>query len=299
MTGNQLTRTTSPEDLNQLFTKRAKKLQMLPGVAIQALEIAKSPDCSIQEFVAVVERDVVLASEVLSLANSPLFSVGGKSISRLQQAVIRLGFNQCRNLILSSSIATLLRTLPLQSEWIRDLLWHHSFLTGILSMRINGVTGAGFQGEEFAAGLIHDIGRTVLAVCLPEQFTRADPLDFYESAQILSRESSLMPMNHCDAGSWFVQKSGLPEEIISVVRWHHQPELALNNERLVALTAVSDHMANYMQRHGTAEKYELGTNPFVTSLQENGVHAAESRLQEVVLELMTSANLAAMEMSSF
>ncbi|MFN9975068.1 MAG: hypothetical protein ACK58T_34770, partial [Phycisphaerae bacterium] len=64
-------------------------------------------------------------------------------------------------------------------------------------------------------------------------------------------------------------------------------------------TAVSDHMANYMQRHGTAEKYELGTNPFVTSLQENGVHAAESRLQEVVLELMTSANLAAMEMSSF
>jgi hypothetical protein len=73
----------------------------------------------------------------------------------------------------------------------------------------------------------------------------------------------------------------------------------MTSERLLALTAVSDQMANYMQRHGTAEQYERGTNPFVSRLHECGVHAAESRLQEVVLELMTTANLAATEMSSF
>jgi hypothetical protein len=66
-----------PPHLRAVFALRSQKLQMLPAVAVKALAIARDPDCSIREFVSVVERDTKLASDILSMANSPLFFTGG------------------------------------------------------------------------------------------------------------------------------------------------------------------------------------------------------------------------------
>lgn len=97
---------------------RTAEFGMVPAVAVQALEITNDPECSINQFVSVVERETTLAADILSIANSSIYAPG-KPILSLSQAVIRLGFQQCRNLILSSSVSTLMKKLPLGEEWIR------------------------------------------------------------------------------------------------------------------------------------------------------------------------------------
>lgn len=285
-------------ELQTKFRSRAQQLQMLPTVAVMALEIARDPDCSIQEFIAVVERDAKLATDMLSIANSAMFSSGGQKIVTLSQSVVRLGFRQCRNLILSSAMASMMKKLSLEDEWVRDMLWRHGLLTGILAMNINKVIGTGFQGEEFAAGLVHDFGRTLLAVCLPEKFLQSDPLDFEESLETLQSETKLMGTNHCEAGAWFAETNHLPSEFAEVIRLHHQPSFARGHRRLVALTSVSDHMANHMHRHEEGNSYDLQKNHAVSVLEACGVPNVASRLRHLFPEIMDTSRQLALEMST-
>jgi len=296
---------TSTETSNDLapglqndFVRRSQKLQMLPGVAVQALEIARDPECSIREFVAVVERDAKLAGDILGMANSALFTSGGPPIITLQQSIVRLGFRQCRNLILSTSMASLMKSLTLEEEWVRDVLWRHGFLTGMLAIHVNKVVGTGFQGEEFAAGLMHDLGRTLIAVCMPEQFTLVDPLHFDESSETPVSEKLIIGTNHCEAGAWFAERSHLPSEFVEVIRFHHNPAAATKHRRLVALTAIADHMASYLQRFDNAANYDLRTNEGVYVLETCGVPSVAGRLADVCRDMMTTSKKEAQKMWS-
>ena len=286
-------------NLRTEFSRQAQKLQMLPAVAIRALDIAKDPDCSITDFVGVIERDSKLAADILGMSNSPLFSTGGGTILSLQKSVVRLGFRQCRNLILSSSLASMMRNLSIEEEWIRDVLSRHAFLTGITAMHVNRIIGTGFQGEEFAAGLIHDFGRALLAVCLPHQFSEADALDFDENSSTIANESWIMGTNHCEAGAWFAEISGLPSEFVEVVRNHHTPANAMKHRRLVALTALSDHIANHIQRFDGSVNYDLTTNEAVFVLEGTGIVNVGGRLSELIGEIADLARHDADQMISF
>jgi HD-like signal output (HDOD) protein len=299
-TTSEMTAITSqlPAELQASFRQRAQKLQMLPGVAVQALEIARDPECSIREFVAVVERDAKLASDILGMANSAMFSIGSSPIITLQQSIVRLGFRQCRNLILSSSMASLMKRLSLEEEWIRDVLWRHGFLTGMLAMTINKVTGAGFQGEEFAAGLMHDFGRTLIAVCFPDQFSFVDPLEFDESPEMLVAEKRVIGADHCEAGAWFAEFNRLPSEFVEVIRHHHTSSAAPKHRRLVALTSAADHMANHLQRFDDADEYDLQKNEAVFILEGTGVTNVFGRLSEMHRDMMNVAKRDAQKMWS-
>lgn len=279
-----VSRPVTPE-LSAAFRNRAHNLQMLPAVAVKALEITRDPDCTIAEFAAVVERDTKLATDLLGMANSPLFSTGQK-IRTLSQAVIKLGFRQCRNLILSTGMAALMKKLSLEEEWIRDGLTKHGVTTGLLGICVNRVTGAGFQGEEFAAGLIHDVGRILLAVCLPDKFSEIDPMEFEESVLTLIHEQQIIGSDHCESGVWLAQQNQLPPEFVEVIRFHHRPAAAAHSKRLVALIAVCDHMANYLQNHGTSDGYDIDANDAVSVLAANGLPNAAARIRESHMDMM-------------
>jgi HD-like signal output (HDOD) protein len=294
--------TTLPNELSPHirveFARKAQNLQMLPTVAIQALDIAKNPECSIREFVSVIERDAKLATDILGMSNSAMFWTGGAPIISLQQSVVRLGFRQCRNLILSTSLASMMRNMSLAEEWIRDVLSQHAFVTGLTAVHVNRIVGTGFQGEEFAAGLIHDFGRALIAVCMPDQFASADPLDFEENSETPTKESWLLETNHCQAGAWFAQINSLPSEFVETIRHHHAPQNAVKHRRLVALTAISDHIANHMQRFETSENYDITTNEAIYILEGTGIANVGGRLQDLIADIMESTRREAQDLMS-
>ena len=74
---------------------------MLPMVAMEALEVVKDPRCTIGEFSRIVERDLRLVTEIIAQSNSILFSPD-RPVTSLHQSILRLGFKQCQNLILSA-----------------------------------------------------------------------------------------------------------------------------------------------------------------------------------------------------
>lgn len=267
------------------------QLQMLPSLAIKALDMAKRPDCSIQQFAALIKRDMTLASDMLKMANSMVYS-RGLPIPSLARAVSRLGLEQCKNLIMASSANSLMVQLTMTEVWIREALWRHGFLTAKIASLLNQSLNLGFHGEEFTAGLIHDIGRILMAVLDPADFAKSDKLDCAEGAaesqqELLEREEDLFGTNHCILGGWFVEYSGLPQSLADAVRYHHTYSYEMDDRPLVGLTAVADHMANYMQLTKKADGYDPESNPALDFLARS--HHQRDQLIAIMPKVMTEA----------
>jgi len=236
------------------------KISMLPSVASEALAVSNDSECTAEQLCAIVRRDVTLATDMLTLANSPMFSVD-KPVANLQQAIVRLGFKQCRSLIVSSSTMSLMKKMPLSEEWVREVLWNHSFKTATMCSLLNRSLALDFTGEEFAAGLLHDFGRLLLAVAAEDRFAEADSMDFDESDELfLEHEQSVLGTDHCQFGAWFAEKSGLPQNLIETIRFHHDPAFNTPNKDLVALVAAADHFVNFLNQPPATSAYLPETN---------------------------------------
>src|SRR5205085_550931 len=98
---------------------------------------------------------------ILRISNSVVYA-GGMPAVKLQQAVVRLGMRPCQNLIVAIGMRSLFRQMASATSLQCELLWHHGYLVAALSRQINRAFRLGFDGEEFSAGLLHDLGRILL-----------------------------------------------------------------------------------------------------------------------------------------
>lgn len=262
------------------------QLPMLPQAATQALELVHDPDCSLKQLARVIERDPALATGILKLANSALYRVG-RTITSLDLAIVHLGLRECRNLIITVGMRSLFRHVSKEQQERAETLWHHSFLTGCLSRRLNRALGLGFQGEEFSCGLSHDLGRLLIALGLPDRFAAVDPLDFHEGPETLQRERDQLGIDHCYFGAWFANVNQLPSSLSSVCQFHHEPAEVQEHQLLVALVAAADDMANYLQRERKTSGYTLARNlgwPLLVPTEDADAQERLAALLPLVLE---------------
>ena len=267
---------------------RSAELQMLPSVAIQVMQVSEKPDCSIMEYSKVVEQDLKLMSDMLKLANSAMYSPTTPIVS-LHQAVLRLGLIQCQNLILSASATSMMKRMALGEKAIREVLTEHGFITALLAMHLNQLFQLRFLGEEFTSGLIHDFGRTLLAITVPDQFMSFDPLEFDETPDLLNRERLAVGTDHCLLGAYYAISQQLPQPLQEVILFHHEPEKAKEHKKLTALIAVADHMANHIQRYKESSSYDPAGNPFLPVLAEFVDSRFKKQFSEMAVSLMDKA----------
>jgi HD-like signal output (HDOD) protein len=248
-----------PESLRQALLKDAGSISMMPDVATRALEISRDPERGLRDFSTIVEQDVGLTTSILRLANSALFAPP-RPITSLHRAVAQLGLKQCKNLILAASIDSLIRRLSAEQLFVREELSRHAFVTAVAAYHLNRALELPFGGEEFTAGLIHDVGRVLLAIAAPHEFAQADRLEFADEEATMKNERAVLGTDHCEFGTWFAQHNGLPAELVSVIRSHHAPDPAETHLPLVLLTAAADHMANHLQRPQAGRAYDAAGN---------------------------------------
>ena len=274
----------------------------LPDIATRAMSLANDPNTSAAAFARLIEGDAAIASSLLRIANSAIYT-GGTPAVKLPQAVSRLGLFACKNLILSISMKSLIWKMAGDEKAKCEALWHHGYVTGCLCRQITWDYRLRFDGAEFSAGLLHDVGRILLLLADPESFARADPMDFHEDAGLLERERAAIGIDHCALGSCFGEHSKLPEILIEAMQSHHAADFADNSSRLVALVAAADHMANHLQRQEEteeeAEPYHPEENSGLASLWARWPEAKKERLVgELPTMMAESLKAAASEQSA-
>jgi len=256
-----------PKRLINALRYRCNDALTTPTIAREALAIARDPKCRTENLVCIVQRDAKLATELLGLANSAAMGTGRKSVN-LKQAFVRVGLNQVRSLIIASAATASMKRVPLEQEWVREILLKHGLATASAGVYLNRALDLDCRGEEFTCGLLHDMGRMLIASIDPEAFTRVDPLTFAETERQLDSERAEIGADHSAIGAWFASHLQLPEVLVEVIRFHHSPTVSHTHQKLIAVTAAADHMANHVQRFNEARGYKPHKNTAIRVLEQ-------------------------------
>ncbi len=249
--------TQTPRPAGSLLLENLDKLDSFPTLsdtAVRAMAMTNDPNASLADVGELIRRDGVLAAATLKLANSWTFR-GKQPTNNVQQAVVRLGLSECARLITAMGMRNLYSKSDRRIAEACDTLLRHSFFVASLATSLNKRFHLGFAGEEFTAGLLHDIGRIIFCVKATEQFLRVDSLD-YEDDALLERERRFFNTDHPNVGSIFAVKNELPTAIGRVILNHHKPLEEVEYRLLVGLISAADDLANHTHQEHTVVDYD-------------------------------------------
>jgi HD-like signal output (HDOD) protein len=135
------------------------ELPLLPKVAQDVLAMTQQPDADSRRLSELLHQDQALASQVLRMANSPLYAPKVHIVS-LSQAVNRLGVRAISEMAISAAIAGGIFAMPGHAETL-DAVWRHSLATGAFAKELARRRRANVECA-FLCGLMHSIGRPIL-----------------------------------------------------------------------------------------------------------------------------------------
>jgi two-component system response regulator HydG len=200
------------------LARSGEDLPSLPHVVAKVVSIAASPEASVAEIAAVVEKDAALAARVLRVVNSPFYGLLSR-IGSLQQAVAYLGLRTLRSLCLGLSIGGLFRGLKVELEEF----WRHSLFCAVSARQM--APRRGVEPEEaFVAGLLQNIGLLVAFKHLPPETVHGLFPHTY-CLDTLAEEQAELGCDHTVLGELLAQRWNLPESMVAPLRFHHSPEL--------------------------------------------------------------------------
>ncbi len=244
--------------LHQLL--RAEKLRKLvaqttalpsqPAVYNDLVKALQAPDVSLRVVQELIARDIGMTTKVLQLVNSAFFGIR-QHISSVSQAVNLLGLDIIKALVISLRIFEQFDPQKLGGLSL-DALFDHSMTVGAAAKQIARAekTERPVADDGFMAGILHDVGKLIIAVRLPEEYKKMRLASAKSNMPLHVIEQKVLGATHAEAGAYLLGLWGLPNNIVEAVAFHHQPAHSMT-KAFSSLTAV--HAANALVHDADAE----------------------------------------------
>ncbi|MDR3074204.1 MAG: HDOD domain-containing protein [Deltaproteobacteria bacterium] len=200
---------------------------LLPDLFASTADNSMKPTQHIAEL---VERSQGLATRILRLANSAYYGMQ-TAVSSLSHAIRLLGLNEVRNIILQIGVSSMLNKMAFPKGFPFEELWEHHILTANLARTIARCLPPNAFGQDnslgpdeiYAAGLLHDMGKTLLASQCAEDWLAIQDLATCDNIPFYKAEEDYWGLDHSVVGARMLTFWGLPPGLTELVGWHHAP----------------------------------------------------------------------------
>ncbi len=239
---------TSLTDLlnNNTLKQAVKKIVSLPSLSSLYIELVKelqSPDSKLSTIGTIIAKDAAMTAKILQLVNSAYFGLRTR-VSNIKHAARLLGLNTIKALALTHDVFSQFERINLQSISLRTFM-EHSQKVGSLARLItkNENPEESLVNDAFISGMLHDVGKIILAKNFPKQYTKIQELTRYETNPLWKIEQETFGVSHAETGAYLLSLWHLPNPVIEAVAFHHQPTKC-SHQMFSPLTAV--HAANVL-----------------------------------------------------
>ncbi len=205
---------------------RLDSLPAMPASAQKLLALPLDSSEGEDQLLKIIEQDPQISAKIVGLANSPIMGVTRK-ISTVGDAAMLLGMTRVKSVAIGIASLSNFSKLPSGKNFKPQDLWIHSMTLAIVMRTIALEMPARKRPQEdhiFLAGLLHDIGFMALHYLDPEVSDELHhELGLQPKRPVVEIEMEALGMTHCYIGTQLAHTWHLPDEIIEVIEFHHQP----------------------------------------------------------------------------
>lgn len=212
--------------------KEIKNLPTLPGIVIKLTKMAEDPDTTTEQMGKLISKDHILAAKLLKLVNSAFYGFPQR-ISSISSAIILLGFNVIKSLIISASIFEVMEDQDVE-------LWEHSLGCAVACSVMATRLGISDPEEVSTAGLIHDIGKVAIKMELADVYQVLRDTVEERQVSLYFAENEVLGLNHSEVGGWLAKKWNLPGKLVEPIACHHDPRKAKTEQLASAVVHFGD-----------------------------------------------------------
>ena len=205
-----------------------KCLERLPAMSpmvTQLLSRLARGNCDVMELTALVEKDAVLSAQILRLANSAFFA-RAQPINSVKHAIAMVGVGAMRKFALGTSISNLFSRFRVAPSFSMTRFNLHSVATGTLVELISDEVPLEDHNTAFIAGLLHDVGKLLIAIAMPKQYEDILGVAAVSGAPLWECEREVLGTDHAELSSLAISRWDLGESLRWAVCYHHEPERA-------------------------------------------------------------------------
>lgn len=243
-----------------------RNLPTPPIVFHQIEKVINDPGVSAVKVASILAEDPAMSAKVLRLTNSAFYGLA-REIESVKQAVVIVGFEAIKNLVLSASVLDMFKGKNIDEAY-QEVYWRHSLSTAVACrllasrLRARGIVD---PDTAFSAGLLHDVGKMVICCYLPEEYDRfKQERASDQSAADFEIEQRILGYNHCQIGGFLATQWKIPHKLIEAITYHHHPGDYEGDDPICYMVNLADYLAKKVF-YDDSDQHLVGQTPDSTA----------------------------------
>ena len=205
----------------ELLVVEVDKLVSLPDIYYRLEETIVDPTSTMEVIANLLRSDPDLCARMLRMANSAFYSFPTR-IETIERAVGTIGLRQIRELVLVTAVVKAFEGIP-PGTVNMETFWEHSIAVGIMARELGQQVGLANADGFYIPGLLHDIGRLVMYLKLPDLMRELLERQETEGRSLFLMEREILSYSHAEIGARLLELWNLPQSIWEPVAKHHEP----------------------------------------------------------------------------
>ena len=196
---------------------------------LELLRALDDTNLSSEEIAQTINQDMGLTAFVLRTGNAVLFSTSSNRISSTSEAVSAIGTVRLKTLVFASQAFQILNETNAVAGAVPGFdvkaEWDHAFQVATAAQELAKEACCSYiiQDEAFVAGLLHDVGKILMAVHIPEVYSAITEKAEQSKLPRWRVEQEILGYNHAELGAEVLKNWGLAHKAVDAIQWHHNP----------------------------------------------------------------------------
>jgi len=245
----------SPEEL----IEHCGPMASLPAAFYRINEAVENPESSFAEIAQIIGKDSALSARLLKIVNSPFYGYDTQ-IETITHAITIIGMAQLRDLVLATMVVDRFQGLANKNLDMKSF-WLHNIACGLMARII--ATFCHERGVEryYVLGLIHDIGRLLMFLSIPEKMNKALHKAQLEERLLYVVEKEMFGYDHSDVGRLLIQSWQLPDVFQLAVQHSHDTMSTFDIPIEASILHISDVIVQALELGTSGESFVPPLNP--------------------------------------
>jgi putative nucleotidyltransferase with HDIG domain len=222
----------------------AEKLPPFPDVVRKVMPLIQQM-VPVRKIEAVIRFDQAITAKVLAIAQSAYYS-RGRAIPSLQDAIMSLGQRQLMQVIMAACAAQFFSGKIAGYDLREGELWQHAVATAIMAEKVATRIGHKDVLTVYTAGLLHDIGKTILNQYVKAYFDLIVNAIRSRQLRFIDAEREILGIDHQQLGAIIAKRWRFPGEVLDAISYHHHPQDTREHRDVVAMVYVANRMVSGM-----------------------------------------------------